>query len=326
MHQSATGLKHDLLERLHPVFGTEPTFISDSAQVVEWLQGLGFTAYGLDPKTIPAIPKAARLNVVLIPCDDISFAYGTLNHFFRGSRLLIIPAVAFDPSFPAVKYTMELLSESDFESGAEQNIAWLKRLENASAPLEFDGDNGSLTCELRERLIMMKPQLKARLNRGEWEAIGSFFEIALVPDNEDFFHPGYIVNGRLIVEGIAIARHRVMPEEIVPLAQEAWDELTRLQDETGSKIELEIVDSKVVRAAVGNVDVTEKLLRWSNPKRELVLVEMAISNNPGLERARLDWAYNSVLNEGSRGIHVAVGDGVTGAHIDFCCPGVELVS
>ena len=56
-----------------------------------------------------------------------------------------------------------------------------------------------------------------------------------------------------------------------------------------------------------------------------MLVEMAISNNPGLEASELDWSVNSVLNEGARGIHFAVGDGVTGAHIDFICPGMKDV-
>lgn len=64
---------------------------------------------------------------------------------------------------------------------------------------------------------------------------------------------------------------------------------------------------------------------FSNPQLELMLVEMAISNNPGLDAYNLDWRVNSVLNEGARGVHFAVGDGVTGAHIDFICPGMEVV-
>ena len=325
MLQADVALHDALKTALWPVFEAEATFISDDRRVVAWLEDVGCRAYLLDPPTIARLPKPERQNVVLIPSSDVSFAFGTLDHFFKGSRLLIVPVAAFDPGFEAARYTLELLAESDFESGAAQNAAWLERLDKAEEPLRFAGENGELTCELRERLIMMKPQLKAKLNRGEWDAIGSYFEIALVPDNEDFFHPGYIVDGRLMVDGVAIARHRIMPEELEPLHAEAWAFFAELRRGGHAPLELVIESSRVTGATAGGRDITEELLRFSNPKRELVLVEMAISNNPGLERSRLDWSHNSVLNEGSRGIHVAVGDGVTGAHIDFVCPGIELL-
>lgn len=325
MLQADVAFRDALSTALWPVFEAEATFIADDPRIVAWLAGAGCKAHVLDPSTIARLPKPDRQNVVLVPSSDVSFAFGTLDHFFKGSRLLIVPVAAFDPGFDAARYTLELVAESDFVTGAAQNAAWLERLNGAEAPLRFAGENGELTCELRERLIMMKPQLKAKLNRGEWEAIGSFFEIALVPDNEDFFHPGYIVDGRLRVDGVAVARHRIMPEGLEPLHAEAWEFFANLRRDGHTPLELTIENSRVTGATAGGRDIVEELLRFSNPKRELVLVEMAISNNPGLEPSRLDWSHNSVLNEGSRGIHVAVGDGVTGAHIDFICPGIELL-
>jgi hypothetical protein len=37
----------------------------------------------------------------------------------------------------------------------------------------------------------------------------------------------------------------------------------------------------------------------------------------------VDYGVNSQINEGIEGIHVAIGDAVTGYHIDLLCPAVQ---
>ena len=53
---------------------------------------------------------------------------------------------------------------------------------------------------------------------------------------------------------------------------------------------------------------------------------MAFSTNAGIRPEFIDWTKNSQLNEGAIGIHVAVGEGLRGAHIDFICPEVDIVN
>ncbi|MBO1438790.1 hypothetical protein [Meiothermus sp. CFH 77666] len=148
----------------------------------------------------------------------------------------------------------------------------------------------------------------------------------MIPDNEDFFHPGYIVNGEVEVPGVAIAHHRIMPNQLTHLPKRAWQLLEGLFKERRFPLKIKIENSqlKEVRSADGT-DFTDEIRELSNPQLELILVEMAVSNNPGLDVSNLDWSVNSVLNEGARGVHFAVGDGVTGAHIDFICPNMEAV-
>ena len=55
-----------------------------------------------------------------------------------------------------------------------------------------------------------------------------------------------------------------------------------------------------------------------------MLMEMAFSTNHGVIPENLDWTKNAQINEGALGIHVGLGDGLTGAHIDFICPNVQL--
>lgn len=241
--------------------------------------------------------------------------------------MLIVPLVAFDPSLEASIYTTNLLASSDFTQATKDNARWVSILEDGEAQrLVFKGPCGELEVILKERLDLMLPRTKEGLLPGEWEAIGMFFEIAMIPDNEDFFHPGYIVNGEVEVPGVAIAHHRIMPNQLTHLPKRAWQLLEGLFKERRFPLKIKIENSqlKEVRSADGT-DFTDEIRELSNPQLELILVEMAVSNNPGLDVSNLDWSVNSVLNEGARGIHFAVSDGVTGAHIDFICPSMEAV-
>jgi hypothetical protein len=88
-------------------------------------------------------------------------------------------------------------------------------------------------------------------------------------------------------------------------------------------IEVIVENSRAVSISIDNVDITKKIREYSNPEYDLLLVEMAVSTNSSLQPNEIDWSVNSFMNEGVEGIHIAVGDGMTGAHIDFICPGVS---
>lgn len=53
----------------------------------------------------------------------------------------------------------------------------------------------------------MGPKTRAALSPGEWESIGSFFEVGMIPQPDDI-RPAFIVNGTLSVPGVAVAHHR----------------------------------------------------------------------------------------------------------------------
>lgn len=71
-------------------------------------------------------------------------------------------------------------------------------------------------------------------------------------------------------------------------------------------------------------DVAAEIRNLTNESYDLMLLEVAFSGNSGIRAADIDWRINSVMNEGAAGMHIGIGDGVTGAHIDFIAPGVEL--
>jgi hypothetical protein len=171
----------------------------------------------------------------------------------------------------------------------------------------------------------MRPKTEVNLSPGEWESIGSYFEVGMVPDSEDF-RPGFIVNGTLSVPGVAMAHHRQMHKSLQPLHSEAWELLENIRQQGLFPLKVKIVDSHVESILAGDIDLTEELERLTNKRRELVLTEMAFSTNPGIIQEEIDWTKNSQLNEGVLGIHVGIGEGLTGVHIDLICPGVEIIN
>jgi hypothetical protein len=63
-------------------------------------------------------------------------------------------------------------------------------------------------------------------------------------------------------------------------------------------------------------DFTDAVREATNPQYELHALELGIGTNMGL-LPRVDWTYNSQMNEGAGLVHLGVGEGITGAHMDF---------
>jgi hypothetical protein len=89
-------------------------------------------------------------------------------------------------------------------------------------------------------------------------------------------------------------------------------------------VSVTIKDSRVMSVLSGDREIAGELEHLTNPLRKLMLTEMAFSTNGSLPPKNIDWTCNSQFNEGSLGIHVGIGDGLTGAHVDLICPGVLL--
>ncbi|MHC8352076.1 hypothetical protein ACYZT7_22905 [Pseudomonas sp. RT4P38] len=65
-----------------------------------------------------------------------------------------------------------------------------------------------------------------------------------------------------------------------------------------------------------------KLLDLAASSRGLKLTEFAIGVNEAIAPS-IDYKINSQMNEGICGVHLAIGDGSSGYHIDFLSPAVS---
>ncbi|WP_085505179.1 hypothetical protein [Thalassobacillus devorans] len=305
------------------IFGDLPTILTDSTELINLFKSLDYITYDFSEET--EIPPNQSENVVIIPtiADNIP-PYEEWNRLFKDSRVLTIPLLSFSSEYNASLYTMKLLADSDFEYAVKANEEWIKYMMDIDGPMVFHGENSNFSCELDEEDVhVMKPKISVEIEPGEWESIGSYFEVGMVPDPEDF-RPGFIVNGTLSVPGVAIAHHRQIHDNLKPYHAEAWNLFTDLHEEGLFPLKVNIKDSHVQSILAGDRDISDKLLEITNKKRELVLTEMAFSTNRGIVPENIDWKINSQLNEGALGIHVGIGVGLTGIHIDLICPDVEL--
>lgn len=316
-----------LSDALDPVFDRKPTFFSDSRELAGWLASLGFETYEFERAR--EAPDEHRHNAVVVPTDDEKILpYTEWHKLFHDARVLIVPLVSFDPAMDAARYTVDMLSRSRFETAVELNRDWLSLLMNRKTPMVFGGEGCELVCELEDDITVLKPKVESALAPGEWESIGSYFEVGLVPMPEDFrpgFRPGYVVEGTLTVPGVAVAHHKQMHPKLRPLASRAWRLFEEVREQGLFPLKMEIRNSRTTHVWAGERDLSGEIEELTNKRLELVLNEMAFSTNAGIVPEHIDWAYNAQLNEGAIGIHVGLGDGVTGAHVDFICPGVKLL-
>lgn len=82
------------------------------------------------------------------------------------------------------------------------------------------------------------------------------------------------------------------------------------------------MENKVTSLQADNEEHIETL-KSAAGIRGLGLTEFAIGVNEDIA-AFIDYKVNSQMNEGINGVHLAIGDGSSGFHIDFLSPDVKV--
>ncbi len=309
------NLKEMLTRSLSYVFDDFPTLI-------DWFESIDCPAGDFD--VAKKLSSRQRENIISFSTDFAAIPpYSDWYNLFRDSRVLLVPLVSFDPSMEAACYTVKVLAQSQFEIAASLNAKFLRLLLEKEDPFIMSGNASRITCKVEENVTVMGPKTNSALALGDWDGIGSFFEVGMVSQADDIV-PAFTVNGTLSVPGVAVAYHRQMHEIIHPLVTQAWSLFQDLRHQDRFPLSVKIEDSRVVSVLAGDKEIKEELEYLTNPRRKLVLTEMAFSTNASLSPKSIDWKYNSQLNEGALGIHVGIGEGLTGAHIDLICPEVVL--
>lgn len=316
--QSETGSAGPMGHNVRAVFGdsgNDPIYVTDSPDLGQWLHEGGMkTALFADFAGAPC-----RDGVVLIPTDWARFpAPSRLREQLVGHRVLWVPIASFDGATPTAMYSMSLLFRSDFNEAVLNNKRVLLKLLPPHRERVFRADGTELTFMLEDD-VYVNSRTRLELEDGEQASIGAYFEAELGAnwvDKEETFH----VNGHMRVSGVLASHHRELPRELGGRIPEA----ARLLQELRSAIPftVEIRDSHVVPGSFGSVD--EAMRELTNPMYDGLLTELAFGTNTALN-SHLDWAHNSQFNEGVGGLHIALGDGLTGSHIDFVCPDGELL-
>jgi len=126
--------------------------------------------------------------------------------------------------------------------------------------------------------------------------------------------------GRVAVSGVLT----VIRNEHWERAAELKESLMHLaQDVAEYEAVLVVINNVVESFSVGGKEYSP-LLALAAGDRGLALTEFAVGVNKEICNV-IDYGVNSQMNEGVEGIHVAIGDGTTGFHIDFLSPAVKVI-
>jgi hypothetical protein len=256
---------------------------------------------------------AAPPAVVFVPIDYSRIpGAAQLRTLFRGARVLWLPLASFASDFESAAYSISLLLQSDFEQAVSRNRSLISLLLTTRDSLEFTSDGHRLRCALDDE-IYVASRTRVGLAEGEHASVGAYCEVGLHTAIGEF-DPPFDVSGELRVDGMIVARHRESPSAL----DETFASARELVEDLSSDLPFSLIveDNHVREDCLGGA---EALLREvTNPEYDLLLNEVAFGTNHALA-GHVDWRINSQLNEGVGGMHVAVGDGLTGAHIDFVC-------
>lgn len=304
---------------IESVFATDGpvAYVCDDDDVVAWLANAGHWSMTWHD----ALSTTGLDAVILIACDygrAGGEALAAAKRSFGDAKVLWVPLACFDASFEAATYTLRLLLASDPGRAVNRNRAWHDLYAADPGPFRFRGPGTDLTCELSERLTLAT-RLPLALDRGEWEGVGTFFEVNVEHDRTGV---AFEVNGVLTVDGVLAARHHGM-DRVGRGRFQAASELVEHLSGSGEAVTVEVADTHVRTCWAGDEDVTDLLRQVTNPDHQGRCGEYAVGTNHEI-RPALDWSMNSQLNEGIQGVHLGVGDGRTGAHVDFISSSARL--
>jgi hypothetical protein len=153
----------------------------------------------------------------------------------------------------------------------------------------------------------------------EHSTIGNYFEVALSPtDLSGHVDTALSVSGSFRIDTVLVAKHR----ELKGTRAASFSAATEIADDIrkACPLQVSICDNRIVGGLGQWADSIDAM---SGPEYRGAITEVAVGTG-ALPRDRVNWSLNCVLNEGAAGIHVGIGNGLTGMHFDFLSTEAQL--
>jgi hypothetical protein len=303
---------HDgLVANLGTVFGgEEAVLLTDDQCLAHWLgtqgvQAMTFDALAVDRNPAPRRIIAVPLNYGRIPSRD------ALREMLSASSVLWVPLASFSSDFDTAKYAIEMLAKTDVVRTVATNRRLVTQLLLAQRDVTLSGPDTALKINLPD-VLHLSSRTRVELLPDEQSTIGNYFEVALSPtDMAGSKYAALSVSGAFRVDTVLAAMHR---EITAPMAA-SFTSAAQLADEIrkACPLQLSIRDSRIVS---GLGPWAESIDTLSGREYGGALTEVAFGT-ASMPVERVDWNLNCPINEGAAGMHVGVGNGLTGIHFDF---------
>ena len=150
------------------------------------------------------------------------------------------------------------------------------------------------------------------------QSVAEFFEVHYAHMNPQEPCP-FSFSGTLKIAGILTVLRKPNPT----LPEGLKTSLKWLSDRISEDGAFLSVDDNIITSLKVKNEEHIKLLDLAAGSRGLKLTEFAIGVNEAIAPS-IDYKINSQMNEGISGVHLAIGDGSSGYHIDFLSPAVSV--
>ncbi len=305
-----------MLKHLIPLFDSEDIiFVSDNRRLIHWLQNLNIRCSHI--ANVKKLPN----NVVSIQSNTYHFNKVTTLLEGSDASVLTVPQVAFDTSFEVLQYNCKKLLETNFSRAFEKKNSVLSFLETSDRSIfNFCSDKANIQCEFMEHAEFQYPT-SIRLTKNEPTSFAEFLELTF-----EHIHPRqprpFVLSGHFAVSSILYA---FTPGIIMHSHRELRAKAQKLfrQVSSSTKKEIAFRNNKISSFQIDGKEFLANLCELTGHCRNNEITEFAFGLNQDILHT-INWSMNAQINEGASGIHIGIGDGVTGAHIDFICVDVNV--
>jgi hypothetical protein len=294
------------------LFGVDqPAIIADSQSFLQECSKLGFKT-----ANISHINKLPKHSIVFSFTNDAAKRVFELANNTESKKCVFCATQVFDPTLDSALYSLDLLLKSDFEQALIAQRRVLSRL-NSNDSFAMTGNGANAQIEIFSH-AQPYALISEDIEENFIQSVAEFFEVHYAHMNPKTPSP-FSFHGTLEISGILTVLRK--PNPTLPSGLKiALRWLSDLISENGATLS---VTNNVITSLKTNNDEHVKLLDLAAGHRGLKLTEFAIGVNENIATS-INYKTNSQLNEGIRGVHLAIGDGSSGYHIDFLSPEVNV--
>ena len=292
--------------------GQEVGILTDEPGLAAWLTAHGVPASTFDGVLDGRASAPAPSRAVAVPVD-----YGrlpsrrALRDIFSGSSVLWIPPASFSVDPQVARYGLERFAEIDIPRSIAENRRIISQLLLAREEVRMTGPGTDLTIRLPEQL-QLSSRTRPELLPDEHSTLGNYFEVAMSPtDLAGRVDTDLTVSRTLRTDSGLVSKHRELAgaraDRFGAAAETA--EMTR----KSCPLSVRIRDNRFVD---GFGPFADGIHATSGPEYRGAVTEVTVGTGV-LSAGRVDWGLNCLLNEGAAGVHLGVGNGLTGMHFDL---------
>ncbi|MDI3355419.1 hypothetical protein MO767_13800 [Pseudomonas sp. UYIF39] len=289
----------------------ELSIISDSEDFLRECAHQGFnTAH------ISEIEKLPKNSIIFSFSNDAAKLTFDIAKNTKNKKCVFCATQVFEPSLASALYSLELLLSSNFEHALCTQRSVLNML-NSNESFFLSGNDADARVTIFPH-AQPYALLAEDIEQDFVQSVAEFFEVHYAHMNPQESCP-FSFSGTLKIAGILTVLRKPNPT----LPEGLKTSLKWLSDRISEEGACLSVEDNIITSLKVKNEEHIKLLDLAAGSRGLKLTEFAIGVNEAIAPS-IDYKINSQMNEGISGVHLAIGDGSSGYHIDFLSPAVSV--